>query len=121
MHASAAGAQLPAALAWATVPIFAVTLMKSDPSLLIKAYRKHEQLSSEAQPNVGKLFRGLPDGAPIGWLGVCRQTDRRRAKVRYGSLADIVTSMCHVRFTPNNGLWMGASESEFGRRFMYTS
>jgi hypothetical protein len=52
-----AGAQVRAAPAWATVPMLGVALMKSGPSLLIRAYRKHEQLSSEAQPNVGKLFR----------------------------------------------------------------
>ena len=56
MHASAAGAQVRADPAWATVPMLAVALMKSGPSLLIKAYRKHEQLRSEAQPNFGKLF-----------------------------------------------------------------
>ena len=56
MHASAAGAQVRADPAWATVPMLAVALMKSGPSLLIKAYRKHEQLRSEVQPNVGKLF-----------------------------------------------------------------
>jgi len=56
MHASAAGAQVRADPAWATVPMLAVALIKSGPSLLIKAYRKHEQLRSEVQPNVGKLF-----------------------------------------------------------------
>jgi hypothetical protein len=49
--------------------MLAVALMKSGPSLLIKAYRKHEQLRSEVQPNVGKLFRFaavFPTG-PLGW------------------------------------------------------
>jgi hypothetical protein len=30
---------------------------------------------------------------------------QRAADVRYGSLADILTSPRHVRFTPNNGRW----------------
>jgi hypothetical protein len=47
MHASAAGAQVRAAPAWATVPVFAGALMKSVPSLFIK-YRKYGHLSSEA-------------------------------------------------------------------------
>lgn len=90
MHASAAGAQVRADPAWATVPMLAVALMKSGPSLLIKAYRKHEQLRSEAQPNIGKLFRFaavFPTGRLSAGRGVCRQTDRRRAKadVRYAS------------------------------------
>src|SRR6516165_10573211 len=55
MHASAS-TQVRAAPAWATVPIFAVTFIKSDPSLPIRAYCRHEQLRSEAQPNFGKLF-----------------------------------------------------------------
>jgi hypothetical protein len=51
------------------VPMLAVALIKSGPSLLIKAYRKHEQLRSEVQPNVGKLFCSLRSshGAPVGW------------------------------------------------------
>jgi hypothetical protein len=40
--ASAAGAQARVAPAWAAVPIFAVALMKSGPSLLTEPYRKHE-------------------------------------------------------------------------------
>jgi hypothetical protein len=47
MQASAAGAQVRAVPAWATVPVFAVALMKSVPSLFIK-YRKYGHLSSEA-------------------------------------------------------------------------
>src|SRR6478672_960293 len=94
--------------AWVTVPMLAVALMKSGPSLLIRAYRKHEQLSSEAQPNVGKLFRFaavFPTGRLSAGRGVCRQTDRRRAKadVRFGSLVDIKARSRHVRFTPDNG------------------
>ena len=34
--------------------------------------------------------------------------------VRLGSLADILTSPRHVRFTPNNGRWSGAPKSAFG-------
>jgi hypothetical protein len=34
------------------------------------------------------------------------------ADVRYGSLADILTSPRHVRFTPNNGRWAAHQKSE---------
>src|SRR5262249_32594915 len=33
-----------------------VTFIKSDPSLPIRAYCRHEQLRRDAQPNFGKLF-----------------------------------------------------------------
>src|SRR4029079_2779345 len=90
MHASAAGAQVRADRAWATVPMLAVALMKSGPSLLIKAYRKHEQLRSEAQPKMGTLFCFavvFPMWRLSAGRRVFRQTDRRRAKadVRYAS------------------------------------
>ena len=45
-------------------------------------------------------------GADQGALG--QPTPRlaiKHANVRYGSLADILTSPRHVRFTPNNGRW----------------
>ena len=32
--------------------------------------------------------------------------------VRFGSLADILTSPRHVRFTPNNGRWAAPTEAD---------
>jgi hypothetical protein len=38
-------------------------------------------------------------------LGLARTIKRHPLHVRFGSLADILTSPHHVRFTPNNGRW----------------
>ena len=38
-------------------------------------------------------------------LGIHWGSDKPPKNVRFGSLADILTSPRHVRFTPNNGRW----------------
>src|SRR5437867_7404240 len=101
MHASAAGAQVRADPAWATVPMLAVALMKSGPSLLIKAYRKHEQLRSEAQPNLGKLFRFaavFPTGRLSAGRGIFRAGLRRKSAM--GQKRTFRAAMDLVGFVP---------------------
>jgi hypothetical protein len=49
-----------------------------------------------------------------------RRTVSLAANVRFGSLADKVTSPRHVRFTPNNGRWTAHPSQHFGCAFMST-
>jgi hypothetical protein len=39
------------------------------------------------------------------WERLCGGPRKSLRDVRYGSLADVLTSPRHVRFTPNNGRW----------------
>jgi hypothetical protein len=62
-----------------------------------------------------KTGSGLRGGLPARsrfhqnycWLGGCLAV--HRFNVRFGSLADIRASRCHVRFTSNNGRWAAVS------------
>jgi hypothetical protein len=42
------------------------------------------------------------------------KTSKSKLHVRFGSLADILTSPRHVRFTPNNGRWTAHPNQHFG-------
>ncbi len=53
-------------------------------------------------------------------MGVWSGVERDAANVRFGSLADILTSPRHVRFTPNNGRWAAHPSQHLAVGFMST-
>src|SRR6476646_8764438 len=67
--------------------------------------------SHERPQLVAKLPQSLRNATASKYFGL--------GNVRYGSLADILTSPRHVRFTPNNGRW-AASKSGFCCLFVST-
>ena len=65
-----------------------------------------ESLSTRCGGQAVTIFYGMAKPVRAPQIGPARRPENcalSRVNVRFGSLADIVTSPCHVRFTPNNG------------------
>jgi hypothetical protein len=65
-----------------------------------------ESLSTRCGGQGVTIFYGMAKPVRAPQIGPARRPENcalSRVNVRFGSLADIVTSPCYVRFTPNNG------------------
>jgi hypothetical protein len=65
-----------------------------------------ESLSTRCGGQGVTIFYGMAKPVRAPQIGPARRPENcalSRVNVRFGSLADIVTSPCHVRFAPNNG------------------